>query len=93
MPLFRFEIELPPDYATLIEALRGDVPRDEFLLRCIELGLLDLQDEANRVQRDFLTNWANNATEFYKTLRATRKLSVRKSLDVPPDKPKLPRDP
>jgi hypothetical protein len=75
---FCLDFELSDQHTAQIDILRGDVPREDFLLQCVQMGLIDFQDEANRVHRDFLHNWATHATDYFKQFKETRKFSLSK---------------
>lgn len=84
MSLLKLEMEVTEATLQQIEQLRGDFGRNEFLAHCLELGLIDYADEANRVQREALYMTMLNRTKDYLAARQLRTVAVR---DLQPELP------
>ncbi len=77
MPTITLQLTVSDDMARQIDLLCSkDTPREAILQGALQLGLIDLWDTANRVQRDFLEQWAMSATGHFNELRDSRKISV-----------------
>lgn len=74
MPIIQMSFRISDQQAAQIELLRGELSRDEFLRRALELGIHDFQDESTKAAKDFLYQGMLNVSESYKTARGNRRV-------------------
>lgn len=62
--------------AALVDAMRGMMPREQFLLKALEIGFCDLQDDKNRMTKDGIYRYLDAATAAYQQARERAKFEL-----------------
>jgi hypothetical protein len=69
MPTVKLDFDISETGLAIIDAMRGDRERDEFLRHVIELGLCEVMESAARTARDYTTSAVMGETRDYRDAR------------------------
>lgn len=92
MPIFNMKFSLSDEAVAIYDKLRGDIPREKFFRRALELGLCDVMETCSRMSRDYIGHSITGDNFDYKQARLAL-FSVQNPDDATPEKPQLIKSP
>lgn len=83
MPTITMKFEMSEAQLSVVETLRGPIPREQFLRLALQLGLCDFQDDSCRVAKDAIYQTVGALNANYEHARRSRNIDAPDAVATP----------